>query len=599
MYNTLAPVPSKAVKDLSDNTEVLDRFMNSTSPSEPDRFLVRKETLTGLRKMVKDFLESMGFEAIHLTYVNGSTLVVNRPTQLIDRAGITYAVKQPATFPLTLTGTWATDSARLVDVTASTFMSSLSASTGSSLIGFSQGSSASTQTIQTKLRQRLDVRDFGAVGDGVTDDTVAIQKALDAANPGLYLGAGKVFISPGSYLLTATLVAKPNTHIEGVHRIVSRLVRYTNYGDTLICGDSVIGAQGFQCTNIEFFHGGYFSGTEGTMPNFSTGAHITLRGSNQSVISGCMFYRMRYGVVYSGGYWAKLHSNNFYAVFDESVVANQEGFANVLFKLDTVYGHPVEFWIRENNFAGAKQLNYVGYNIVTSEGVRVTTLADGFEYGMAAANALEIRSLESALIAGNYFGERARNGILFSGEDRGGYPFNPLNIRIIGNIFDPCRGGQVAFVTDLNDCYSSGIIISDNNFIGRKCGFSAILNAPTPNNKPSVIGLTVTGNQASGHYGTPFIFDGAKGFTVTGNNISNYNSLNAASTDKGFVCAIAVRRYSSKGLLSSNSIGGGELFSDTHFCKEGIYFELPITGVVQSGNLRNGTVNWTGQVYLA
>ncbi len=137
MYNTLSPVPSKAVKDLSDNTEVLDRFMNSPSPSEPDRFLVRKETLTGLRKMVKDFLESMGFEAIHLTYVNGSPLVVNRPTQLIDRAGLTYAVKQPASFPLTLTGTWATDSARLVDVTASsvrTDLSSPSPNLGASLV---------------------------------------------------------------------------------------------------------------------------------------------------------------------------------------------------------------------------------------------------------------------------------------------------------------------------------------------------------------------------------------------------------------------------------------------------------------------------------
>lgn len=56
----------------------------------------------------------------------------------------------------------------------------------------------------------LDVRDFGAKGDGVTKDTAAIQKALDTCAAA---GGGKVFISDGSFL-TGSLVLGANTTLE-------------------------------------------------------------------------------------------------------------------------------------------------------------------------------------------------------------------------------------------------------------------------------------------------------------------------------------------------------------------------------------------------
>jgi hypothetical protein len=74
------------------------------------------------------------------------------------------------------------------------------------------GTGATSRTLQNKLRDVISVKDFGAVGDGVADDTAEIQAALDA-------GAGKcVYLPPGTYKTSLPLSISANTTVKADDR---------------------------------------------------------------------------------------------------------------------------------------------------------------------------------------------------------------------------------------------------------------------------------------------------------------------------------------------------------------------------------------------
>lgn len=63
------------------------------------------------------------------------------------------------------------------------------------------GTGAVATNVQTKLRETVSVKDFGAAGDGVTDDTAAIQSAATAC-----LTTGQtLFVPAGTYKITSTI----------------------------------------------------------------------------------------------------------------------------------------------------------------------------------------------------------------------------------------------------------------------------------------------------------------------------------------------------------------------------------------------------------
>lgn len=121
--------------------------------------------------------------------------------------------------------------------TYTAFVASLLASGGAALVGFIQaGTGAVLRTVRDKLRESVSAVDFGAVGDGVTDDTAAILAACAS------LGAtgGTVRIPRGiKCLIDNNLTIPVSVSLGGPHNFVgspgnNASAPYGNLGGVLI-----------------------------------------------------------------------------------------------------------------------------------------------------------------------------------------------------------------------------------------------------------------------------------------------------------------------------------------------------------------------------
>ncbi len=85
---------------------------------------------------------------------------------------------------------------------------------GLAVLGASLATSTRAADTATAMSSHhLDVRAFGATGDGTTDDTAAFQTALNQA---YQAGGGTVFVPPGRYLIATHLIVPHNVTLEGI-----------------------------------------------------------------------------------------------------------------------------------------------------------------------------------------------------------------------------------------------------------------------------------------------------------------------------------------------------------------------------------------------
>jgi len=178
--------------------------------------------------------------------------------------------------------------------------------TSASLVSYQPlGTGAVATTVQAKLQQTVSVKDFGAVGDGVTDDTAAIQAALNATATG-----GTVLVTTGTFKLTGTLTAPNNVTLAGLG--YGSLLQQTARNQNIITlgNNSTI-------TNLRMQGDGVNSG--GTA-NFEVNNGVYISGKRGARVIGCWIHGFEYNGVYiansteyqiqNNRFWGQLYSIN-------------------------------------------------------------------------------------------------------------------------------------------------------------------------------------------------------------------------------------------------------------------------------------------------
>lgn len=158
----------------------------------------------------------------------------------------------------------------------------LNGSTSSAIVYNQGGTGAQDRTVEQKLQEFVSVKDFGAVGDGVADDTAAFASAI-----GAYADAKTIYVPAGTYLITSKLDLGINKKIIGAGAR-NVLINFNSSTDAyFMSGDAFSHVEGISVKRL---------GTAVVQTCFASYTPTTANGWRNGVIRDVQIDSFNYGI---------------------------------------------------------------------------------------------------------------------------------------------------------------------------------------------------------------------------------------------------------------------------------------------------------------
>ena len=381
----------------------------------------------------KLFTYTAGTSSPLATYTDSTGATANTNPIILDSRGEANVWLDDAAYKFKLTDSnnveiWTVDNissaqalADAVQANLTAYAASLAAPGGSSLVGFLQaGTGATARTVQTKLRETISVKDFGAVGNGIADDTAAVQAALVAA-------AGRSLYIPNGTYLCGALIVYSGTTIYGDDPTTSILKAQPTLGIStpLLRNQNTSGTayvytdKGIQVRNLGFNGNNLGNRLEGL---------VAFSKVEDGVFDNCRVFDIKYiGLVLAG--CLSFAVNNSFFINCGNTVVTIEGGAAIWFgpAADTTISFDIsvtENTFQSNNwsaiYANANRVSIIGNymvgnkesavymtgsnNIVSNNWISNQTIK------YISASGLEIAG-DNVTITGNYIGDTDSDSI--------------------------------------------------------------------------------------------------------------------------------------------------------------------------------------------
>jgi len=422
---------------------------------------------------------------------------------------------------------------------------------------YNQGSAgAIDRTLTSKLQEGVSVKDFGAVGDGVTNDYQAIQDAIDYAT----IAKDKIIFPPGVYGVETTLFLKSDVTLDltsgatikrnfNISPLGRALMAIVSGSKNMAVLGGVFDGNGDQFTleSFNIFGGGGVENLtiDGTtfldVINFHA---VDLTDALNITIKNCKFM----------GFWLKDPAREF-----SEAIQTDPGYGTTLgfgfidnFVVDNCYFGPNPDNTDPNFGAWPSAVGNHSANRseIVHKNIRVVNcLFDSLTYG-----AVTPYAWDDVVISNNNFESCARGVYVHRGT--GTLTRGTTNCVIEGNTFNNCgtdihiRNNLSAVATSYNTnisvsnnssinansfvrCYWADGLVVANNVVKGRAGLTTIFMACPGDFFNKNRNILVTGNTATRIF--LFFFAGldAENLSVTNNNASNLSGRFAHVTGSG------------------------------------------------------------------